>query len=382
MLNSRQQNLGFFASSALILDAAGNVPLPRNSGECLWSGLISSGELQRRFDLLQDLRKMPLIDKVSMAKERIMEWYEAFGGQVAVAYSGGKDSSVLLDLVRSVYPDIPGVFANTGLEYPEVVKLVKQTENIVIVRPKMPFNQVLQKYGYPLISKKVARGISVLRHPTEKNANISRLYTSGVNRFGEPVNGFKVPDKWRFLVDAPFDVSDKCCSVMKKEPMHRYCKESGRVMYVGTLATDSKVREKTYLRLGGCNAFDAKTPRSTPLGPWTEQDVLRYVLDRQVPIASVYGEIKHLGDGTLRCSGVQRTGCVFCGFGVHMEGRPNRFEQLQVSHPSLYRFCLDKLGLGDVLAYIRAHCPDKKTADCFSVDSETSRRQMNLWDEL
>jgi len=311
------------------------------------------------------LQSLPLDQKIELTIAKIKCWYESFNGQVAVSFSGGKDSSVLLWLVRRIYPEVPAVFCNTGLEYPELVRHVKAMPNVIIMRPKIPFNIVLLKHGYPLASKKVARGISILRHPTENNQNVYRLYDQGINRFGEQVNGFRIADRWRFLVDAPFECSDKCCSIMKKEPMARYQREHGRRQYVGTMAADSKARQKAYLQ-HGCNGYDMKDPKSMPMGFWTEQDVFRAIVKYQIKIPSVYGQVRSKSDGTMYCTGVKRTGCVFCMFAIHMEPSPNRFQRLYHSHPKLYRYCMDNLGLGDVMAYVRNNCPDKAVAHKFS----------------
>ena len=348
------------------LDAAGNIPKALTPFEIRWRETVSSGDIKERMQELQKLQALPLAEKISLTETKIKCWYESFDGQVAVSFSGGKDSSVLLWLVRRLYPEVPGVFCNTGLEYPEVVRHVKDTPNVTIMRPKMPFHQVLEKYGYPLVSKKVARGISILRHPTGKNQNIYRLYDQGINRFGEKVNGFQVYSRWRFLVDAPFECSDKCCGIMKKEPMHRYHQEHGRKQYVGTMAADSKAREKVYLQQG-CNAYDAKEPKSTPMGFWTEQDVLQALAEYRIPFPSVYGTIQKSNNGRLCTTGVSRTGCVFCMFAMHLENSPNRFQRLFHSHPQLHKYCMDKLGLEDVLDYVFRKCPDKSVAKKFSI---------------
>ena len=104
-------------------------------------------------DKLIELQKLPLERKIGITQARIAEWYEHFNGNVYVSFSGGKDSTVLLDIVRKMYPDVEAVFANTGLEYPEIVSFVKSFDNITIIRPKKSFKQVLEKYGYPVISK-------------------------------------------------------------------------------------------------------------------------------------------------------------------------------------------------------------------------------------
>lgn len=348
----------------MIVDAAGNAPAPLTMFEKKWRESVKSGGVKEKMEELQRLQTLPLAEKIELSITRVKCWHESFNGKVSVSFSGGKDSSVLLWLVRSVFPDVQAVFCNTGLEYPEVVKHVISHNNVVVMRPKMPFHHVIKKYGYPLVSKKVARGISILRNPTDKNQNIYRLYDQGINRFGEQVNGFKVADRWRFLVDAPFNCSDKCCEIMKKEPMHRYTKETGNKSFVGTMAEDSKAREKVYLQ-HGCNGYDLKEPKSMPLGFWTEQDVLQALLDYKIAYPSVYGEIRRNNNGDLFCTGVKRTGCVFCMFAMHMEPT-NRFQKLYHSHPKLYRYCMDKLGLKDVLDYVRLNCPDKACAGKFT----------------
>ena len=107
--------------------------------------------------------------KILHTKKVIKEWYEHWEGNVFVSFSGGKDSTVLLDIVRSVYPDVPAVFANTGLEYPEIVEFVKTIDNVIWTKPKKSFRKVLEEHGYPVISKRIAEFIEVLRrNPNSK----------------------------------------------------------------------------------------------------------------------------------------------------------------------------------------------------------------------
>ena len=96
-----------------------------------------------------------------MTEHRINEWVDRFGEDgVYVSFSGGKDSTVLLDIARRLYPDIKAVFVDTGLEYPEIRRFVKTFENVDIVRPKMTFKDVIEKYGYPFFSKEISECIA------------------------------------------------------------------------------------------------------------------------------------------------------------------------------------------------------------------------------
>lgn len=109
---------------------------------------------------IQDLYQMqglPLNLKIRMTKDRIRQWINEYGEDgVYVSFSGGKDSTVLLDLVRQDYPNVPAVFVDTGLEYPEIRQFIKIFDNVEWLKPKMTFKQVIKKYGYPFISKEVS----------------------------------------------------------------------------------------------------------------------------------------------------------------------------------------------------------------------------------
>ena len=161
-------------------------------------------------------------------------------------------------------------------------------------------------------------------------------------------------ERYQFFLDAPFEISQKCCSVMKKEPFARYHKETGRVPITAQMASESRLRTQIWLK-NGCNAFEATKKISNPMSFWTEQDVLLYIYQNKIPIASVYGEIIKenevegqldmadleifdLGRPTLKTTGCQRTGCVLCGYGAHREkAGEGRFERLKETHPNMYK---------------------------------------------
>lgn len=287
---------------------------------------------------LQELQGLDLKYKIMISKQRIQEWYEEHDGMVYVSFSGGKDSTVLLHLVRSMYPDVPALFADTGLEYPEIREFVKRIDNVAWVRPKKNFKQVIEQNGYPVISKKTAKSLRRLQNPSEKNAKSRHLALTGITSDGRVSKHFKLAEKWKPLIDAPFKISEQCCDIMKKEPIHRYERETKRRAFVGTMASDSMQRESAYLATG-CNNF-SKKGLSTPLGFWKEDDIWEYIKEFDIPYSKIYD------------MGAKRTGCIFCLFGVHMEKEPNRFQRMQIQHPQLWEYCIYKLGLGEVLDYI------------------------------
>lgn len=152
----------------------------------------------------------------------------------------------------------------------------------------------------------------------------------------------------------PFLINDICCSIMKKKPLAKYGKESGKKAIVGTLAEESMLRTQSWLK-SGCNAFDGKNAKSQPLSFWTEQDILQYIKENNLPIANCYGEIvtvdksglqygKTLCDcGKLQCSGCQRTGCSFCAYGAgneHKKYGKSRYEILAETQPKLYDYIM------------------------------------------
>lgn len=281
---------------------------------------------------------MPLEGKIALSKVMAREFYEAMNGNVYVAFSGGKDSSVLLDILRSMYPELPGVFSNTGLEYLEIVRHVKRHDNITIIRPERTHKWVFENEGFPIISKIVAKQLRELQNPKESNSNVRNLYLNGVTSDGRKCKRFKLPDKWRFLIDAPFKISERCCDILKKAPFKRFENKTGLKPFVGTMATDSRNRMIQYLNTG-CNSLNGHA-MSKPLSFWTEEDIWNYIRMSDLEYSQIYD------------MGEQRTGCIFCMFGIHLENFPNRFQRMEKHHPKQWNYCMNKLGCSKLLDYI------------------------------
>lgn len=294
---------------------------------------------------LRELQALPLYRKIQITQTRIIEWYQHYEGRVYVSFSGGKDSTVLLHIARQIYPNIPAVFANTGLEYGSIQRFVRSWDNVEIVTPKMRFDEVISTYGYPLIGKEVAEAIRTARKIRSQTVNVEREreheqaqrtlrkdeedalqhngtncnYTtgdrrrfalSGVQR-GDKLDGGRngfigygrtgaaldktvVSDslydkrRWLPLVYIPVAISEQCCDKSKKEPIHTYERGTKRHPILGNLAEESWLRRQSWVKLG-CNGFNAKRPKSQPMSFWTEQDVLTYLVDYNVPLADIWG---------------------------------------------------------------------------------------------
>ena len=153
------------------------------------------------------------------------------------------------------------------------------------------------------------------------------------------------------MIDAPFDVSAKCCDVIKKQPLNKYNNENNTKPFVGVMAEESSNRTISYVRYS-CNAFNEKHPQSRPLMFWSKQDVIRYIQMNDLPYcSSVYGDIVESDNGEFGFSKTDRTGCVFCMFGVQFENEPNRFQLMQKENPKMYRYCMEELKIKQVLEY-------------------------------
>ena len=350
-------------------------------------------------------QNLPLNIKILMTKERIRNWINEYGEDgVYISFSGGKDSTVLLDLVRQNYPDIPAVFIDTGLEYPEIREFVKKFDNVIWLKPKMNFKQVIQNYGYPFISKEVSNCVEgarkYLKHIDNRSTEntivtdskvipyacymadllgIDRRINKNNKEYKKLKNG-DIPDKltnydvndnifnqekYKFFLEAPFEISSKCCNIMKKAPAHKFEKETGRKPILGVMAEESIMRTQKWLQ-EGCNAFNVARPNSKPMSFWTERDVLWYIKQRNLPIASVYGNVivdyKAMGQcdnqlslidyglsddiPILKTTGCKRTGCMFCGYGCHLEKSPNRFELMKKTHPKQYEYIMKPTSMG------------------------------------
>lgn len=306
---------------------------------------------------------LPYEQKVLHAKNRAWEFYNELGGNVHISV-GGLDSITLLIFLRSIGIDCPAVSVS-ALEDKSIREIHKEL-GVIPLKPIKSKVEVIREFGYPILSKETANKIHLLQNPTDKNKTVRHAIITGeTGEYGGNRTGtrMKMSNKWlqKFggadpegaalgYAAAPFSVSDKCCYYLKERPCDIYAKENGSSPYLGLMASEHGRREKV-LMTTGCNYYGKNHKRSAPFAIFSRDDLLRLAIDLNVPVPEIYGEIKEDADGHLYTTGAQRTGCSMCGFGIHLEKRPHRFDRLRERNEKEWRFWMYDMGWGEVLTY-------------------------------
>ena len=269
---------------------------------------ITRTELQKRLE-------WPLEKKIDHSLY-IIDAFIAQYPNSKIAFSGGIDSTAMLKLVRFFDKSRTAIFSNTTNEFNEILHFVRETENVEIIMPETTFIKTVQQFGFPLISKKVARMVHDCKFPTANNQNSRTLYLTGIKQDGTKSKSFKLPERYKHLIDAPFDITYKCCELLKKKPMAKFNKDG---VFIGTMATDSATRKGAYMKTGCINNVENKC---MPLSIWTKDDVWKFVKQNDVKYCNVYDK------------GETNTGCAYCGFGCQFD--KTRFDRLKEREPKRY----------------------------------------------
>lgn len=300
---------------------------------------------------------------------------------------GGLDSITLFMFLRSIGINAPGVIVSML----EDVSIQRVHKRLGIERLKSAVryvdengtehrwkkSEILQEFGFPVLSKEIAGKIETLQHPTEKNKTVRHAIITGEtgefggyrkntrmklsNKWLEKFGGYENENEGVNYSIPNFKVSSKCCYYLKEKPCDDWAKEHNSVPYLGLMASEGGRRAKS-LMINGCNYFGKTTVRSAPFAIFYRQDILQLALELEVPVPEIYGTIERKDDGTLYTTKAQRTGCSMCGFGIQLEKRPNRFDLLKERNPKeweywMYNCCTDdktgeRYGWARVLDYI------------------------------
>jgi 3'-phosphoadenosine 5'-phosphosulfate sulfotransferase (PAPS reductase)/FAD synthetase len=313
-----------------------------------------------------ELQALPYRVKRTWAIAKAKEFYDYFDGKVACSV-GGLDSMVLITLIRKyVNEDVVGVSVS-ALEDKSIQRIHQQMPNMVLLKPYKSMSQVIKDHGFPVISKEKAGKIQMLQRPTDKNACVrNAIITGDTGEYGGWRKGtrMRLPQKWLNLFagpenekygtnykTAPFRVSPDCCYHMKEKPADDWFKANKFKPFMGLMASEGGQRQKALMK-HGCNYFGKTVQRSCPFAIFERDDLLRLAVELEVPVPEIYGEIKEKPDGTLYTTLAQRTGCNMCGFGIHIEKRPHRFDRLRRQNPQEWKFWMYDMGWGEVLDYI------------------------------
>lgn len=345
-------------------------------------------ERERKIAYFRVKQQLTYEEKVKYAEIRAREFVtecEKRGLNYHVSV-GGLDSITLLLFLRSIHIDVPAISCS-HLEDKSIQKIHKELgiinipplvkevtpEGITIYWNK---SEVLNTFGFPVLSKEIANKIETLANPTERNKTVRHAIMTGET--GE-LGGFqknsrmRMSQKWLNLFGGygnedegtnyqipPFNVSSKCCYYLKEKPCDNWAKEHNSVPFLGLMASEGGRRERS-LMINGCNYFGKTTIRSAPFAIFNRQDLLQLALDLNVPVPEIYGTIERNENGELYTTKAQRTGCSMCGFGIHLEKRPHRFDRLRENNPKEWEYWMfncctdengDRYGWSKVLDYI------------------------------
>ena len=315
-------------------------------------------------------QSLPYEAKIPRAERKAKEFYDTITGPDYYANChisvGGLDSITLLVFLRSIGINIPAVSV-TSLE-DKSIRRVHKTLGVIPLKPLKGKSEVIKEFGFPVISKAKATKIEYLQTPNApKQTFIHAIMTGQMGEQGnfQKSEKIKLPDKWIKLFGglyadkrpdlnckvAPFKVSAKCCDYLKTIPCDTWAKENNSYPYLGLMASEGGQREWGLIK-NGCNYYGKSTIRSCPFAYFTRQDLLRLALELDVPVPEIYGKIETKPDGTLHTTRAQRTGCSMCGFGIHIEKRPHRFDRLREDNPKEWAYWMYEIGWGRVLDWI------------------------------
>jgi 3'-phosphoadenosine 5'-phosphosulfate sulfotransferase (PAPS reductase)/FAD synthetase len=253
-----------------------------------------------------------LLEKIELTKSILLDFTSK--NDSYLSFSGGKDSTVLYYILKSLDIEIPIVFCNTTNEDKDVLKYVKKFPKILTIYPKINFTNILKRYGFPLVSKDVAQKLREIKNTKSEKLKNKRLH-------GDYKGNGKLPVKWRYLIDKEFEVTERCCYHLKKAPFTKYEKETSRKPIVALMSSESSLRYQLSLR------DDLNIKKCYPLMHWTDKDIWEYAKFNKIRFAECYYANKEKG-----LTAETRTGCIGCAFGVHLEEN-NRFDNQMIKNP-------------------------------------------------
>lgn len=276
--------------------------------------------------------------KITKAMERIEQLFYETEGKCYLSFSGGKDSTVILALIKmceEIYTipksGIPAVFSNTGIELGATVDFVKWVknnwyENVHIIKPEKTFSWIINNEGKPMKSKIKSQFLSRYQKGNRSENTMKNIL--GEN--GKLIKA-KLANKDMHLLHDNFDikVSDKCCLILKKKPFEKYNREHDMRGYIlGERVAEGGIRYTSAskrINEGGklCTKTKGNYIIKLPIIDWTDEDVDNFINKYNVPLSKAYTE-----------QGYKRTGCFLCPFALNIE---QNLQKLYKYEPNRYK---------------------------------------------
>ena len=230
-----------------------------------------------------------------------------------IAFSGGKDSTVLHYLMDQAIPGnkIPRLYSDTGIEL-NIVKhfvadLAESDDRIIMIKPTVPIKPMLEQDGYPFKSKFHSKIVSCYKRNGEMKT--VRIYTGKeLPSTGKVFTEHQCPKKllYQFTPEFSMNISPKCCDRLKKEPMHNWAKANNKMYYINGIMADEGGQRMT----AKCLAFNGKKLKAfQPLAPLTKEWEDWFIKTYNIKICDIYYEPYNF----------DRTGCKGCPFALNLQ---------------------------------------------------------------
>jgi 3'-phosphoadenosine 5'-phosphosulfate sulfotransferase (PAPS reductase)/FAD synthetase len=288
--------------------------MPRNS--------IDPDKLSKAWLTLYKQEKIPLDEKIELSQTIIKNALKT-SKNPSISWSGGKDSTVLLHMVRQFLPDIPTIFVDIDCLFPETREYVydirdKWELNLYVVKSdEYSFDSLTQKYGYPIFGKNIANNVERARR---------------TNNLRKQLTPFEL-----FLVKNNANISTKCSQFLlekpcKKKELELHCD----LKFIGLRALESRSRVRLWADYGDLyhvkDYFGKKKSilKCNPISIWTESNIWDYFYRYNIPICKIYN------------MGYQRNGCWTCAMAIR-NGQLNRLKNYNID---LYNSLIYKSDMG------------------------------------
>lgn len=297
---------------------------------------------------MSSLRHLKLEQKIKLTNSVIIDWYENHYGRVFVAFSGSYQSSVLLDLVRKLYPDVPAVFVHSEIDYPEKYALASRLKNMTILPTKMKYQEVIMNKGFQVVSREISANVASYRNT---GSPIALRTLQGKLKNNQ--DNVMVRNDWTHLIDAPFKISCHCCNYMKFAPLRAYASKHKLSMYRANLSSTTALISNDIEAKNLCNKYDkllVKT-RSFPLMFWKSMDIMRYIYQNDIPYSKHFGEIYYDGH-QYTTERKKRKGCMLCLCGLDKQDRECKFLDIKEQYPDYYKRAFEYHRYGVVCDYL------------------------------